>query len=74
MGVNDIIIDPGFGFSKTLDDNYLLMNGLSEFQVLGFPVLAGISRALRLRYLGIQKWRGEVRHSGKAQVICILFR
>lgn len=44
MGVNDIIIDPGFGFSKTLDDNYLLMNGLSEFQVLGFPVLAGISR------------------------------
>ena len=44
MGVNDIIIDPGFGFSKTLDDNYSLMNGLSEFRTLGLPVLAGISR------------------------------
>ena len=44
MGVNDIIIDPGFGFSKTLDDNYLLMNGLSEFRTLRLPVLAGISR------------------------------
>ena len=44
MGVNDIIIDPGFGFGKTLDDNYLLMRGLSEFKSLGFPILAGVSR------------------------------
>lgn len=45
LGVNDIIIDPGFGlFSKTLDDNYRLMNRLDEFARMGRPLLVGISR------------------------------
>lgn len=44
MGVNDIILDPGFGFSKTLEDNYFLMDRLAEFQTFGLPLLAGISR------------------------------
>lgn len=44
LGVNDIIIDPGFGFSKTLDDNYRLMNHLDEFARIGRPLLVGISR------------------------------
>ncbi len=44
LGVNDIIIDPGFGFGKTLDDNYLLLNRLDEFARIGLPLLAGISR------------------------------
>ena len=44
MGVNDIILDPGFGFSKTLDDNYRLMQHLDEFTRLGLPLLVGISR------------------------------
>lgn len=44
LGVNDIIIDPGFGFSKTLDDNYRLMNRLDEFVRMGRPLLVGISR------------------------------
>lgn len=44
LGVNDIIIDPGFGFSKTLDDNYRLMNRLDEFARIGLPLLVGISR------------------------------
>ncbi len=44
LGVNDIIIDPGFGFSKTLDDNYKLMNQLEVFHFLELPVLVGISR------------------------------
>ncbi len=44
MGVNDIIIDPGFGFSKTVDDNYRLMRHLDEFARLGLPLLVGISR------------------------------
>lgn len=43
-GVNDIILDPGFGFSKTLDQNYLLMHHLKEFTLPGLPLLAGISR------------------------------
>lgn len=44
MGVKDIIIDPGFGFGKTLEDNYELMNHLSEFTEFNLPLLVGISR------------------------------
>lgn len=44
LGVNDIIIDPGFGFSKTLDQNYLILKDLNLFQLFKLPVLVGISR------------------------------
>ena len=44
MGVKDIIADPGFGFSKTLEQNYELMRHLSEFQLLNVPILIGVSR------------------------------
>ena len=44
LGVNDIIIDPGFGFGKTTDQNYCLMRSLSEFQLIERPILVGISR------------------------------
>lgn len=44
MGVKDVIIDPGFGFGKTLEHNYELMNHLEEFAVFERPLLVGISR------------------------------
>lgn len=44
MGVKDIIIDPGFGFGKTVDQNYELLRRLGDFCVAGLPVLAGFSR------------------------------
>jgi dihydropteroate synthase len=44
MGVADIIVDPGFGFAKNIDQNFLLMKHLSEFHLLGCPLLVGISR------------------------------
>ena len=44
LGIRDIILDPGFGFGKTLEHNYELMNGLDRFLELGYPLLAGISR------------------------------
>lgn len=43
-GVTDIIIDPGFGFSKTTEQNYEILNKLSDFKIFGLPVMAGISR------------------------------
>ncbi|HEY6161450.1 MAG TPA: dihydropteroate synthase [Bacteroidia bacterium] len=43
-GVTQLIIDPGFGFAKTTEQNYILLNRLSEFQKFGFPVLVGVSR------------------------------
>lgn len=44
LGVNDLIIDPGFGFAKTLDQNYELLQKLSYFNVLELPILVGLSR------------------------------
>lgn len=43
-GVNDIIIDPGFGFAKTLEQNYELLHNLEHLQELGYPLLVGVSR------------------------------
>ncbi len=44
LGVKDIIIDPGFGFGKTIEDNYRILKSLHVFQVLGLPILSGLSR------------------------------
>src|SRR5690606_18517458 len=44
MGINDIIIDPGFGFAKTLEQNYTLLQNLPYFKTLDLPILAGLSR------------------------------
>ena len=44
MGVNDVVVDPGFGFGKTLDDNYRLMAHLEELHLLECPLLVGVSR------------------------------
>ncbi|WP_221076416.1 dihydropteroate synthase [Agarivorans aestuarii] len=41
---SNIIVDPGFGFGKTLDHNFQLLAQLSEFKQLGLPILAGVSR------------------------------
>lgn len=43
-GLNDIIIDPGFGFSKTIENDYFIMKNLELFKVLELPILVGISR------------------------------
>lgn len=53
-GINDIIIDPGFGFGKTLDHNYELLNHLEEFSIFELPVLIGVSRkSMITKLLGI---------------------
>lgn len=44
LGVKDIILDPGFGFGKTLEQNYQLMNELEKLQIMELPLLVGISR------------------------------
>ena len=43
-GAADIILDPGFGFGKTMEDNYQVMNELEKLQVMNLPLLVGISR------------------------------
>ena len=44
LGARDIILDPGFGFGKTLDHNYELLAGMEELSSFGLPVLVGVSR------------------------------
>lgn len=44
LGISDLIVDPGFGFAKTLDQNYEVLRQLELFQMLDLPILTGISR------------------------------
>lgn len=43
-GVNDVIVDPGFGFGKTVEHNYQIINQLSDFRIIEMPILVGLSR------------------------------
>jgi dihydropteroate synthase len=44
LGVNDIIVDPGFGFSKTVKQNFELLSKFEDFKIFELPILAGLSR------------------------------
>lgn len=44
VGVRDVVIDPGFGFAKTLEQNFELLQKLHQLTILGMPILAGLSR------------------------------
>ena len=53
-GVHDVLLDPGFGFAKTLEQNYALFNQLADFHFLGKPILIGVSRkSMIYKKLGI---------------------
>jgi len=53
LGVKDIILDPGFGFGKTLTHNYALLSQLEEFSIFELPILVGVSRkSMIYRLLG----------------------
>ena len=54
LGIKDIVLDPGFGFGKTIDHNFFTLKNLGVFKSLGLPVLAGISRkSMIYKYLKI---------------------
>ena len=44
LGIRDIIVDPGFGFAKTVEQNFKLLSRLADLRILGKPILAGLSR------------------------------
>ncbi len=53
-GIHDIMIDPGFGFGKTIEHNYELLRDLHEFNIFGLPIVAGFSRkSMIYKFLGI---------------------
>lgn len=54
-GANNIILDPGFGFGKDLEQNYTLLHRLNEFESLGYPLMVGLSRKSMInKVLGIK--------------------
>mgnify|MGYP006074504399 CR=1 FL=1 len=54
-GINDIILDPGFGFSKTIEQNYEILNFLEHLQLFNKPLLVGLSRkSMIYKKLGIR--------------------
>lgn len=54
LGIRDVMIDPGFGFAKSVDQNFELMDALPRFRALGVPMLVGISRkSMIYKSLGI---------------------
>ena len=55
MGVKDVVLDPGFGFGKTLEDNYTILREMEVLKVLHAPVLVGVSRKSMLyKPLGLE--------------------
>jgi dihydropteroate synthase len=48
-GIQDLIIDPGFGFGKSLQHNYRLLSGIDILKSLGYPLLVGLSRKSMIR-------------------------
>lgn len=54
LGIHDLVVDPGFGFAKTLSQNYHLLKNLSLLKMLELPILAGVSRkSMVYKYLDI---------------------
>lgn len=51
LGFDDIIVDPGFGFGKSISHNYRLMKKLRSFSVMGYPLLVGISRKSMINHV-----------------------
>lgn len=51
LGVKEVVLDVGFGFGKTIAHNYTILNNLHEFEKLGYPLLAGISRKSMLYHV-----------------------
>lgn len=72
LGVNDIIIDPGYGFSKTLDQNYELLGKSELLGNLGLPVLTGVSRKSMLYKLIGTGPEASLAATVAAQVIALL--
>jgi len=72
-GVNDIIIDPGFGFSKTIEQNYYLLDKLNYLNIIDKPILAGLSRKSMIykRINSNQNSKETLKETIKLNEICI---
>ena len=71
-GVKDLLIDPGFGFSKSTEQNYQLLRNLYQFKILGFPLFVGLSRKSMIRKITESTIEEALFGSLSAQLIAAL--
>lgn len=71
-GVVDLIIDPGFGFAKTLEQNYQLLKELNHFQITGLPLLVGVSRKTMIQQLTLTDAQGALNGTTVVNTLALL--
>ena len=72
FGAKDIILDPGFGFGKTLEQNYQIMSELEQLQVMALPVLVGVNGTTALHTIALMKGASILRvHDVREAVECV---
>jgi len=72
QGVSDLMIDPGFGFGKTLEHNYELLNGLDSFKIFELPVLVGVSRKTMIQKVAGTDVAGALNATTAAHAIALM--
>lgn len=72
LGVNDLIIDPGFGFGKNLDHNYALLRELNQLQLLDVPILVGLSRKSMIYKLLDEDSKGALNGTTSLNTVALL--
>lgn len=71
LGVNDIVLDPGFGFGKTVEHNYEILNHLDSFSIWNRPLLAGISRKSMINRVLKTKPEEALNGTTAAHMMCL---
>jgi len=71
-GFADIIIDPGFGFGKTLEHNYSLLNRLNDLNIFELPILVGLSRKLMLQKIAETSINNSLNATSAANTIALM--
>jgi len=71
-GVADIIIDPGFGFGKTMEHNYDLLNRLDRFKIFELPILVGMSRKKMIQHVTKTEANGALNGTTAANTIALM--
>jgi dihydropteroate synthase len=71
-GIIDLIIDPGFGFAKTIEQNYQLLRELSHFQITGLPLLVGVSRKKMIQQITQTDVKGALNGTTVVNTLALL--
>jgi len=72
LGVNDIILDPGFGFGKTLEHNYTILRNINQLALFELPILAGMSRKKMIQRIALTDAVGSLNGTTAANMVALM--